>query len=235
MTLRNSIEAAKILGISSLTPSNWSDIADHIAVLYDNSSNIVLEYDGFNASTPVKQADVVLLIYPLEYPVRNPKGDLAFYAGANSPNGPGMTYSIFSIDSAQLSYQGCEAFTYLLQSSEPYVREPFHQFSEQTSDVYADNGHTNPAYTFLTGNGGYLQIWTHGFTGYRPRLDCFYLDPTLPPQLAPSGFTVKGMKWQGSVFDVTVAGDKTTVTRRAGGKGKNACVRIGDRNRKSGK
>ncbi|KAG0070017.1 alpha,alpha-trehalase ath1 [Linnemannia elongata] len=235
VTLRNSIEAAKILGISSLTPSNWSDIADNIAILYDNSSNIVLEYDGFNATTPVKQADVVLLIYPLEYPVRNPKGDLAFYAGANSPNGPGMTYSIFSIDSAQLSYQGCEAFTYLLQSSEPYVREPFHQFSEQTSDVYADNGHTNPAYTFLTGNGGYLQIWTHGFTGYRPRLDCFYLDPTLPPQLAPGGFTVKGMKWQGSVFDVTVAGDKTTVTRRAGGKGKKACVRIGDRNRKAGK
>ncbi|KAF9537039.1 alpha,alpha-trehalase ath1 [Mortierella hygrophila] len=235
VTLRNSIEAAKILGISSLTPSNWSDIADNIAILYDNSSNIVLEYDGFNAATPVKQADVVLLIYPLEYPVPNPKGDLAFYAGANSPNGPGMTYSIFSIDSAQLSYQGCEAFTYLLQSSEPYVREPFHQFSEQTSDIYADNGHTNPAYTFLTGNGGYLQIWTHGFTGYRPRLDCFYLDPTLPPQLAPKGFTVKGMKWQGSVFDVTVAGDKTTVTRRAGGKGKKACVRIGERNRKSGK
>ncbi|KAF9131635.1 alpha,alpha-trehalase ath1 [Mortierella sp. 14UC] len=236
VTLRNSIEAAKILGLSSLTPSNWSDIADNIAILYENSSNIVLEYDGFSATTPVKQADVVLLIYPLEFPVRNPKGDLAFYAGANSPNGPGMTYSIFSIDSAQLSYQGCEAFTYLLQSSEPYVREPFHQFSEQTSDVYSENGHTNPAYTFLTGNGGYLQIWTHGFTGYRPRLDCFYLDPTLPPQLAPKGFTVRGMKWQGSAFDVTVEGDRTMVTRRSGGKGsKKACVHIGDRNRKSGK
>ncbi|KAF9094092.1 alpha,alpha-trehalase ath1 [Mortierella sp. AD031] len=238
VTLRNSIEAAKILGLSSFTPSNWSDIADTIAILYDNSSNIVLEYDGFNSTTPVKQADVVLLIYPLEFPVRNPKGDLAFYAGANSPNGPGMTYSIFSIDSAQLSYQGCEAFTYLLQSSEPYVREPFHQFSEQTTDVYADNGHTNPAYTFLTGNGGYLQIWTHGFTGYRPRLDCFYLDPTLPPQLAPEGFTVKGMKWQGSVFDVTIGGSKTTVTRRSGaksGSSKKACVHIGDRNSKRGK
>ncbi|KAF9920549.1 alpha,alpha-trehalase ath1 [Linnemannia zychae] len=235
VTLRNSIEAAKILGLSAFTPSNWSEIADHIVLLYENSSNIVLEYDGFNATTPVKQADVVLLIYPLEYEVRNPKGDLSFYAGANSPNGPGMTYSIFSIGSAQLSYQGCEAFTYLLQSSEPYVREPFHQFSEQMMDVYSDNGHTNPAYTFLTGNGGYLQIWTHGFTGYRPRLDCFYLDPTLPPQLAPEGFTVKGMKWQGSVFDVSVRGDKTLVTRRSGSAGKKACVRIGKRNSKSGK
>ncbi|KAF8923627.1 alpha,alpha-trehalase ath1 [Dissophora ornata] len=234
VTIRNSIQAASILGISDKVPSNWSDIADNIAILYEQSSNIVLEYQGFNASTPVKQADVVLLIYPLNYTVRDASEDLAFYAGANSPNGPGMTYSIFSINSAQLSTQGCEAYTYLLQSSEPYVRGPFSQFSEQTSDVYADNGGTNPAYTFLTGHGGYMQIWTHGFTGYRPRLDCFYLDPSLPPQLAPHGYTVRGMKWQGSVFDVTVAGTDTTITRRSGGSSK-ACVLIGNRNKKSGK
>jgi len=216
-------------------PGNWSDIADKITILYDPSGgNVTLEYEGFNASTPVKQADVVLLIYPLEFSVRNAQDDLAFYAGATSPNGPGMTYSIFGINSAQLSTRGCEAFTYLLQSSEPYVRGPFSQFSEQTTDVYADNGGTNPAYTFLTGHGGYLQIWTHGFTGYRSRLDCFYLDPTLPPQLAPDGFTVRGMKWQGSVFDVTVGGKQTTITRRSGVASR-ACVHIGDRNKKKGK
>ena len=222
------------MGLSHEVPSNWSDIADHITILYEGSGSVVLEYEGFNASTPVKQADVVLLIYPLEYKVRNANEDMAFYAGATSPNGPGMTYSIFSINSAQLSRQGCEAFTYLLQSSQPYVRGPFSQFSEQTTDVYADNGGTNPAYTFLTGHGGYLQIWTHGLTGYRSRLDCFYLDPTLPPQLAPEGFTVRGMKWQGSVFDVLVGGTQTTVTRRSGGEAK-ACVQIGDRNDKKGK
>jgi hypothetical protein len=194
---------------------------------------VVLEYEGFNASTPVKQADVVLLIYPLEYTVPDASEDLAFYAGATSPKGPGMTYSIFSIDSAQLSTQGCESYTYLLQSSEPYVRGPFAQFSEQTTDLYAENGGTNPAYTFLTGHGGYMQVWTHGFTGYRPRHECFYLDPSLPPQLAPDGYTVKGMKWQGSVFDVTVAGDETTIFHRSGGSS-DVSVCIGDRNKKSG-
>ncbi|KAG0309487.1 alpha,alpha-trehalase ath1 [Dissophora globulifera] len=233
VTLRNSIEAASVLGKSDEVPDKWSEIADNISILYEPSSNIVLEYQGFNATTPVKQADVVLLIYPLNYTVRNAETDLAFYAGANSPNGPGMTYSIFGINSAQLSTQGCEAYTYLLQSSEPYVREPFSQFSEQTTDLYADNGGTNPAYTFLTGHGGYMQIWTHGFTGYRPRRDCFYLDPSLPPQLAPEGYTIRGMKWQSSVFDVTVGGSQTTITRRSGGSS-NACVLIGDRNNKSG-
>ncbi|KAF9566646.1 alpha,alpha-trehalase ath1 [Lunasporangiospora selenospora] len=159
---------------------------------------------------------------------------MAFYAGANSPNGPGMTYSIYSITAAQLSSQGCESFSYMLQSSEPYVRAPFSQFSEQMVDVYANNGGTNPAYTFLTGHGGYLQIWTHGYTGYRPRYDCFYLDPSLPPQLAPDGFTVKGMKWQGSVFDITIKGSQTTIVRRSG-KTRQACVQIGTRNSKSGK
>jgi len=32
-----------------------------------------------------------------------------------------------------------------------------HRFSEQTNDVYDTNGGTNPAYTFLTGHGGFLQ------------------------------------------------------------------------------
>ncbi|KAG0237760.1 Six-hairpin glycosidase-like protein [Mortierella sp. GBAus27b] len=235
VTLRNSIHAASILGRTNEVSGNWSDIADNIAILYEKASEVVLEFDGFTATTPVKQADVVLLIYPLEFSVRDAAEDMAFYAGANSANGPGMTYSVFSINSAQLSRQGCEAYTYLIQSSEPYVRGPYAQFSEQMVDVYADNGGTNPAFTFLTGNGGYLQVWTHGFTGYRPRLDCFYLDPTLPPQLSPDGFTVKGMKWQGSVFDVTVAGKYTTIKRRSGHSSKKACVHIGERNMKHGK
>ncbi|KAG0048008.1 alpha,alpha-trehalase ath1 [Gryganskiella cystojenkinii] len=235
MTLRNTIQAASILGRSDEVPGNWSDIADKITILYDPSGgNVTLEYEGFNALTPVKQADVVLMTYPLEFTVRNAQEDLAFYTGATSPNGPGMTYSIFGIISAQLSTRGCESFTYLLQSSEPYVRGSFSQFSEQTTDVYADNGGTNPAYTFLTGHGGYLQLWTHGLTGHRFRLDCFYLDPTLPPQLAPDGFTVRGMKWQGSVFDVTVGGKQTTISHRSGVASR-ACVHIGDRNKKKGK
>lgn len=174
--------------------------------------------DGFNASTPVKQADVVLLTYPLEYETPDPLADLDFYSGVTSPNGPGMTYSIFSVDAAVLATSGCEAYTYLLAGSEPYLRGPFAQFSEQTSDVYAQNGGTNPAYTFLTGHGGYLQSWTHGFTGYRSRLHAFYLDPSLPPQLAPEGFTVKGMKWQVSLFQLSAlyADERLKTCRNAG-------------------
>jgi hypothetical protein len=76
---------------------------------------------------------------------------LDFYAGATSASGPGMTYSIFSIGEASLAVTGCASYTYLLAASQPYSRAPFYQFSEQTTDEYATNGGTNPAWTFLTG------------------------------------------------------------------------------------
>lgn len=44
----------------------WNKIADNVAVPYD-SSGITLEYDGMNNSVPIKQADVVLSTYPLDF------------------------------------------------------------------------------------------------------------------------------------------------------------------------
>lgn len=138
-----------------------------------------------------------------------------------------MTWSVFSIGEAQLQSSGCAAYTYLLRGSEPYLRRPFYQFSEQADDNPTSNGATIPehlrhaagpggtipAFPFLTGHGGYLQIFTHGLTGWRPRVDAFFLDPMLPPQI-PQGVMVKGMKWQGGILDVDIQLDNTTITRR---------------------
>lgn len=124
-----------------------------------------------------------------------------------------MTWAMFAISAADLSPTGCAAYTYFMYASQPYLREPYYQFSEQMNDDITTNGNTNPAFTFLTGHGGFLQIPTHGFTGYRPRLDAFYLDPSLPPQL--KGLEVKGMKHQGAVFNVAIGPVHTTITRVA--------------------
>ncbi|KAF9019821.1 glycoside hydrolase family 65 protein [Rhodocollybia butyracea] len=230
--LNKAIALADVLGVT--VPSNWSDIANKIAVLSDPTSGVTLEYGAFNGTTSVKQADVVLLTYPLEYheTATQASEDLNFYALATSPSGPGMTYSIFSIDASQLSTTGCAAYTYLLAGSQPYNRAPFYQFSEQTSDNFATNGGTNPAFTFLTGHGGFLQSFTHGFTGYRSRTTALYLDPSLPPQL-PS-YTIKGLKWAGSTFDIKLCSDETVITRRAGDSSSTATIEIAAANAKSG-
>jgi trehalose/maltose hydrolase-like predicted phosphorylase len=56
--LKNAVTLAGILGVN--VPSNWTDISDKVVVLSDNSSDIILEYDGFNGTTAVKQADVIV-------------------------------------------------------------------------------------------------------------------------------------------------------------------------------
>jgi trehalose/maltose hydrolase-like predicted phosphorylase len=50
------IQAAQILNISP--NSAWVDVGDHIEVPADPTSNIILEYTGFNGTTPVKQGTI---------------------------------------------------------------------------------------------------------------------------------------------------------------------------------
>lgn len=157
----------------------------------------------------------------------------------NTYLGPAMTWSIFSINEAQLQKSGCAAYTYLLRSSGPYLRDPFYQFSETALDKPERDGDSlafpfglYPAFPFLTGAGGFLQAFTHGLTGMRLREDVFYLDPTLPPQI-PNGVVIKGLKWQGSSFDVSIQPENTTVTRRELGLPHDKIavpVQIGDKN-----
>ncbi|GAA5883213.1 hypothetical protein JCM16303_007308 [Sporobolomyces ruberrimus] len=231
VTLKNAQTLAGILGKE--TPANWTDIRNNITILVDPTSNILLEFDGFNGTTAVKQADVVLLTYPFQYNQSKTQGllDLDYYSLATSPNGPGMTRSIFSIDAAELSPVGCATWSYFLGSAQPYSRLPFYQFSEQTIDDYSAQSPTNPAFTFLTGHGGFLQTLTHGFTGLRSRIDRMYLDPLLPPQLEE--YTLKGFKWGGSSFDIHLSTKNTTITHNGKG-GSSVKIEIGSRNAKAG-
>ncbi|KAK9446472.1 glycosyl hydrolase family 65 central catalytic domain-containing protein [Limtongia smithiae] len=205
--------AAEILG-EDVDPS-WADIEQNMFIPVAKTADIILEYPTMNGSAEVKQADVVLLNYPLEqqYSYQRSLNNLDFYAMAQSADGPAMTWAIFAINAAELSPTGCASYTYMLYSSQPYLREPYYQFSEQMNDDIIANGGTRPAFPFLTGHGGYLQVLTHGFTGFRPREDAFFLDPYLPPQIS-DGYTIKGMKWHGNLFDVTINLNETVVYLR---------------------
>ncbi|KAA8909403.1 glycosyl hydrolase family 65 central catalytic domain-containing protein [Sphaerosporella brunnea] len=213
----------------------WKDVEANMFIPYNTEAGIIPEYAQMNGSVEIKQADVVLINYPLEFRLNETQAqhDLDFYARAQSPDGPAMTWAIFAIDALDLSPHGCASWTYFLTASQPYLREPWYQFSEQIIDDIYVNGNTNPAFPFLTGHGGFLQVPTHGFTGYRPRLDAFYLDPSLPPQLT-HGVTVKGMKHRGASFNVHVGLQNTIVTRRDTNNTAPVTVRIADRNVKGG-
>ncbi|ODV88357.1 glycoside hydrolase family 65 protein [Tortispora caseinolytica NRRL Y-17796] len=209
-------EVAGIVNDTTVDVEKWQDIENNIYIPFNESLDLVYEYDTMNGSVVIKQADVVLLYYPLNYSISldQSRNDLQFYAQAQSPDGPAMTWAIFQISTAHLQNSGCSAYTFLEYSHQPYLRTPFYQFSEQLNDNPDENGGTHPAFPFLTGNGGFLQTLTHGYTGYRPAEDALILDPSISPQLE-GGYAVNGLKWHGAVFNIEINMTETKITRVA--------------------
>ncbi|MEU5772250.1 discoidin domain-containing protein [Streptomyces venezuelae] len=209
--LRHATRAAELAG--ERAPAKWRTIADRIRIPYDEKRKVFQQYDGYKGST-IKQADTVLLMYPLEW--KMPEGAAAatldYYAQRTDPDGPAMTDSVHAIDAAGIGEPGCSTYTYLERSIKPFVRGPFAQFSEARGDKAGaeDPLSGSPAHDFLTGKGGFLQTFTNGLTGMRMRENSLHLDPMLPPQL-DRGVTLRGLAWQGRTYDIEIGARRTTV------------------------
>ena len=214
--LRNATKAAQILGEAA--PSQWTTIAEHLRMPFDEQRQIFLQYDGYDG-TLIKQADTVLLLYPVEWPMSAQVAarTLDFYADRTDPDGPAMTDSVHAVDAAQIGEPGCATHTYLMRAIKPFVRDPFAQFAEARGSKPGaqDPLAGAPAFDFLTGEGGFTQVFTNGLTGLRWRADRVHLDPMLPPQLE-RGVTLKGLHWQGRTFEISVGPDNTRVSVTAG-------------------
>ncbi|CCT73100.1 ATH1-Acid trehalase, vacuolar [Fusarium fujikuroi IMI 58289] len=181
------IQANKIRRQFGMTENKTQDeIASDVLFIRENG--ITLEFTTMNGSAIVKQADVVLMSFPLgyndNYTDQNGLDDLDYYANKQSPDGPAMTWAIYSIVADELSPSGCSAYTYAQYSYRPYTRPPFYQLSEQLVDNATTNGGTHPAYPFLTGHGGANQVTIFGYLGLRLIPDQgLHVNPNLPPQI----------------------------------------------------
>lgn len=213
LSLELAARAAAIVG--QAVPAQWARVADGLKATmpFDKAKNIYLEYDGYNGET-IKQADVVMLSYPLEFPMPASvaAADVDYYAPVTSPDGPAMTDAIHSIDVSAVDAPGCAAYSYLLRSYTPYLREPFLQLSETRTDGIL--GVPVAAFDFLTAVGGFEQEFVYGFTGLRLHPDAVRLDPSLPPQLPE--VVLRDVRWQGRTFSVDVRRDRTVVTLVSG-------------------
>src|SRR3954464_3111748 len=216
LALRHATQAAQILGESA--PAQWSTIGDHLRMPFDATNQVFSQYDGYQG-TLIKQADTVLLIYPLEWPMSNQvaANTLDYYAERSDPDGPAMTDAMHAVDSAQIGEPGCATNTYMDRAIKPFVRDPFAQYAEARGDKAGSQDPLagSPALNFVTGSGGFTQVFLYGLTGFRWRADKVQLDPMLPPQLS-SGVTLSGLRWRGRSFDVRIGATTTTVTLRSG-------------------
>ncbi|WP_432172995.1 glycosyl hydrolase family 65 protein [Streptomyces sp. Tue6028] len=185
--------------------ARWTDVADRIVVPFDQALGIHPEFTGYEGQQ-IKQADVVMLAYPWEnpQPAEVSRADLEYYVPRTHEDGPSMTDSVHSIVYAELG-DAKAAFEHTRRSVEPFLRPPFEQFAETR---------TGGAFTFLTGHGGFLQEFLHGYSGLRWREDRVVLAPILPDAL--EGIALRRLRWRGRVFDIDIRHEATTVRLHAG-------------------
>jgi hypothetical protein len=191
--------------------ATWTEQISKILIPTDEEAGVILEYDTMNGTISVKQADVILVDDILDYPNPYSLNDLDYYAGKQSLNGPGMTYGVYSIVANEISPSGCAAYTYDLYGSEPYIRAPWFQYSEQLLDDYEANGGTHPAFPFLTGMGGAHRVAIFGYLGLRLFIDTLNVDPNLPPQIP--NIKYRTFYWQGHPISAFSNQSHTTLTR----------------------
>ncbi|MFI9616865.1 glycosyl hydrolase family 65 protein [Streptomyces sp. NPDC052023] len=201
--LRFAAEAAGVLG----EPADplWAEVADRMVVLFDEQLKVHPEFAGYTGQL-IKQADVVMLAYPWENPQADEvtRADLAYYSARTDEDGPSMTDSVHAILHAHVG-DTKGAFERTRRSVEPFLRPPFDQFAE---------GRTGGAFTFLTGHGGFLQVFLYGYSGLRWRPDRIELAPILPTEL--DGITLRGLRWRERTFDIDIRPDTTVIRLREG-------------------
>lgn len=200
------VEAAHALGGGGIAPETiktWTHVSRSLVLPFDSNKGIHLEYDGYAGQT-IKQADVVLLGYPLEMkmPIEIRRNDLSYYEDRTDPNGPAMTWAMHAVGWLELGdAKRAEA---MFVKGYANAQAPYYVWTETPT-----GGTTN----FLTGAGGFLQSIINGYGGLRIRsVKAFEFNPSPPPPSVQGvgskeeglqqHFAMLGVSLCGSTFDV---------------------------------
>ena len=190
-----------VLQCSSQVPSNWSTIAAKMFVPFDAQQQFHPEYDGYSLSTQVKQADVILLGFPLGYnmtpEVRT--NDLRIYEPRTNPRGPAMTKAMFAVNWLEVGRE--DKATEAFKRGFANAQAPFKVWTET-----ADGG---GVVNFITGAGGFLQSVIFGYGGLRLRENELRFRPRLPPET--TSLSLIGVNYLGNSIDFIISADKSKI------------------------
>lgn len=108
----------------------YEQLFSAIVMLFNDSLGVHPEYDGYSGDV-VKQADVVLLHYPLgmEMSPEVQRADLDYYSERTDVNGPAMTWGMHAIGYRDLMDLD-EASSFLNRSFADNMNAPFNVWTE---------------------------------------------------------------------------------------------------------
>ncbi|XP_061173410.1 protein-glucosylgalactosylhydroxylysine glucosidase-like [Saccostrea echinata] len=179
----------------------YKEVADNMYIPFDKSRRYHPEFDGYQQGEKVKQADVILMGFPLmmAMPGDVRRNDLLIYENV-TPAGPAMTWGMFAIGYLELN-DTTEAAR-LFRKQEENVAAPF--------NVWTENADGTGAVNFITGMGGFLQSLLFGYGGIRLHPDRIDFHGRLPP--STTSFKITGLDYLGGSIDLSFTNDKTNVT-----------------------
>ncbi|XP_041353527.1 protein-glucosylgalactosylhydroxylysine glucosidase-like [Gigantopelta aegis] len=198
--LQTAMLVNRLLGKES--PRLWSNITANMYIPFNSTLQYHPEFDGYTLDTVVKQADVVMLNYPLMEEDRGTqvtKNDLNIYEKV-TPGGPAMTWGIFTINWLELGNKSRadKLFERMLLNAQ----EPFY--------IWTENADGSGATNFQTGMGGYLQALIFGYGGFRLYNQELRFNPSIPPTITT--FSIIGLDYANNSFDFVFEDKKMTVT-----------------------
>jgi trehalose/maltose hydrolase-like predicted phosphorylase len=217
LALQAASVAAQTLSKDPSVYAAWQDAATRIVLLGpDAVTGVHPEYAGYKGEQ-IKQADVILLGFPLGAgtltnvtpAVR--AADLAYYATVTDAGGPAMTWGAFAIGNVETG-NWAEAASNLNRSF-ANAQPPFRVWTEEADGSGAPN--------FLTGAGGFLQTAYFGYSQMRLNdptavacggLPCLSLIPALPP--GATTVRLRGLSYLGNRLDITYNSSSLCVTVR---------------------
>ena len=185
--------------------AEYLEMANNVYLPFDDEGQRHLEYDGYAGQT-INQDDVGLLQYPLGWKMNSDVAynDLDYYESVTAHNGYFTGNSAYGI--AWLALGEDERAAAQFFTSFEHMGGPFLIWKEKA----VSGGHLN----FLTGAGGFLQNYVHGYGGVRYHLDHMQIDPTMPPLDGLTAFRLRHLHYLGNVFDVLVKHGATTIVPR---------------------
>jgi trehalose/maltose hydrolase-like predicted phosphorylase len=205
---------------SAALAGRWANVAANITVLFDKATQTHPEYQDFpkynnwvGKAGVVKQADVVLLEYPLgeAVPAHVRANDLAFYGKLYDPKGPCMTHAMTAI--GWLSAGEPAAAHAEFAATQENAQRPFNVWTESPSPNQHASLDDAGCYNFLTGAGGWLQSLTNGYGGIRNRETGVHFDLALPS--GASSIKFRGLAYVGRKYSVLYEGQVASVCLEA--------------------
>ncbi|XP_033113241.1 protein-glucosylgalactosylhydroxylysine glucosidase-like isoform X2 [Anneissia japonica] len=192
--------------VNSSVPASWNKAGNKMYIPYDDVIKYHPEYDGYQLGTFIKQADVILLGFPLMYemPVDVKTNDLLLYdtykgKAVTNRDGPAMTWAMFTIN--WLKLKNFSKAENVFNKTFANLQGPFMTWTENPDGSGAVN--------FQTGMGGFLQTIMFGFGGIRIG-ECLDVDFVLPPK--SSTFNITGLNYLGSSLNFVAQETSLSVT-----------------------